>query len=99
MLAWLRKRSAKVAPAPPTGKKTRKHRHHDDGTAKWHENMVKQHYLSMKKGELPAERLRISSKHYDEDADRKYKQYLDDTKQYLRGVPKTRGGRRTRRHR
>lgn len=79
--------------------KTRKHRNHDDGTAKWHEDMVKQHYLSMKKGKLPAERLRISSKHYDEDADAKYMKYLHDTKKYLRGVAKTRGGRRTRRSR
>jgi hypothetical protein len=79
--------------------KTRKHRHHDDGTAKWHEDMVKQHYLSMKNGELPPERLRISPKHYDEEADLKYMKYLHDTKKYLRNTPKTRGGRRTRRGR
>ena len=100
MLGWLfRKKSAKVAPAPPSGKKTRKHRHHDDGTAKFHENMVKQHYLSMKKGELPPERLRISSKHYDVEADAKYMKYLRDTQKYLRNEPKTRGGRSTRRRR
>ena len=79
--------------------KTRKHRHHDDGTAKWHEEMVKQHYLSMKRGELPAERLSMSPKHYDEKADRDYMNYLRSVKKYLRNEPKTRGGRRTKRAR
>lgn len=77
----------------PKHQKTRKH----DETADFHENMVKQHYLSMKKGELPAERLRISSKHYDEDADRKYAEYLRESKKHLRGIPKMGGRRRTKR--
>ena len=76
--------------------KTRKNRNQDDGTAKWHENMVKEHYLAMKRGDLPAERKRISSKQYDEDADAKYAAYFRGVKKYLRNTPKM-GGSRTRR--
>lgn len=78
--------------------KTRKTRHYDDGTAKYHEDLVKQHYLAMKRGELPAERKRISAKHYDEEADAKYANYFKATKKYLRNTPKM-GGSRTRRRR
>jgi hypothetical protein len=73
----------------PQHRKTRKH----DETADWHEKMVKDHYLALDKGELPAERLHISSKHYDEDADRKYAAYLREVKKHLRSIPKM-GGRR-----
>ena len=67
--------------------RTRKTRRGDDGTAKWHEDLVKQHYLSMKKGKMPEDRTHFKS-------DAEYMKYLRDVKKYLRSQPKTAGRRR-----